>query len=1689
MIESLEKRLMLSTNVLSFHGDLTDNGLNATENQLTPANVAVGSFGKLFTTPVDGQVYAEPLVITNITINAGPNTRAGAAGLHSSIVLVATEHDSLYAIDGSVAGGAILWQRTFLDPTVAANNTLGATAITTVPNADVGSTDINPEIGITGTPVIDASTNIAYVVVTTKETINGVANYVQRLHAINLSDGTDATTPFLIAATNNGNTNTTPIYVYGTGDGAVTDPYNNTGQQVVQFNALREAQRAGLTLVNGQIYVAWASHGDQGPYHGWVVSWNISNIKTTGFQLSGVLNATPNGGLGGIWQGAGKLAFEPDGSAFYFVTGNGPSVHPNPTINAAGFPSDADYYESLVKVVADPTTSPTNQNPNGWGMKVADYFIPYNQVALDNADRDFGSGGVLVLPPSAGIPGHPNLLVVSGKEGKIYLIDRNNLGKYNPTGDNVLNAVPNGSGNNTPPVQIGGSLSTPAYYNGLIYWTGGYSSSAEALQINPNGTLSIVSQTTDNFGYLPGSAVVSSNGTTGGIVWVMDRNTNEIHAYDASTFATELWNSGEKAGGADSVGAVVKFATPTVANGEVYVGTTSSLVVFGLTPPANATPAAPLLSAVALSASSINLKWADYTVAPNLASGYAIEESTDGVNFSQITTAPPGSTSIAIGGLNALTTYYFRMRGYNGLGSGAYSNVASAQTSNAVALLDYSQGFAAAASSMTLNGFTHLNGSLLQLTNGNGFENSSAFSNSAVDVTKFTTQFQFQIGAGVNTADGFTFCIQGVGPTALGGSGGGLGYGTDGVNGGPTINNSVAIKFDLYSNAGEGPDSTGLYLNGNNPTNLNSIDLSSTGINLHSGDTFQVNMTYDGATLTVTILDTVTQATATQTYSVNIPSIVGGGTAYVGFTAGTGGVVATQSILSWTFSPNAQQAPNAPSALGGSPANATTINLSWTNNATNQTGYHLDRATDPNFVDNLITQTLPASATTFTDTYTGLAPGQTFYYRLRAFNTAGDSANSNSVAVAIPLAPAKPSNALVANVTTSEIDLTWTDNAGTTAASYLILRSVNGGTFTQYASLPALTAPGTYTWSDLNLTPGTAYEYHIEAINSSGNNDFVGANAVTLTTPPTALTATATTTAVNLSWAAPLGAVQFNVFRGTAPGAESTTPLAVVTTGTTYSDTTAVPGVTYYYTVAAVNGNISHVPVIPSQSAISNEASATIASATIAPVPMNLVASAAAINTGIAQVNLTWSASAGAASYRIYRSTTSNTEGGVPLATGVTGTSFTDLTAVFGTTYFYKVTAVDAAGESGLSVQASAIPLLQAHINFTAAGGLAVPNYLQDVGLAYGSRINSLTFGWNQDNTANMRDRLASNAPNELQDSLGHMQKPGNPNAWWGIAVPNGTYTVHLTSGDPTADDSSYQINVGGTLNTTTNLVTGGILALSGNPTPANLWFQNTVTVTVTNGVLYVSNAATGNNNKIDEIDITQISAAQQTIPPVLPSTNFSSGFAAATSALQLNGGAIIKGTNLQLTSGNYNQASSAFTNTKFSVSKFTTSFDFQISPINNGGDGLTFTIQGVAPTAVGSLGGGLGYGLNGTTGASIAKSVAIKFDAFNNQGEGNNSTGLYTNGAAPMNVGSIDLTSSTINFKSGDPFNVAMSYDGTTLTVTITDKTTHATATQSYAINIAATVGSNMAYLGFTSGTGVFVSVNNVLDWVYTPM
>ena len=467
------------------------------------------------------------------------------------------------------------------------------------------------------------------------------------------------------------------------------------------------------------------------------------------------------------------------------------------------------------------------------------------------------------------------------------------------------------------------------------------------------------------------------------------------------------------------------------------------------------------------------------------------------------------------------------------------------------------------------------------MTDGGSSEAGSVFSTNAVDVTKFTSQFTFQLTSA--SADGFTFTIQGDGPTALGPDGGGLGYGADTPGGAPGIAKSVAVKFDLYSNAGEGPDSTGEYTDGASPTTP-SINLTTSSINLHSGDVFQVVMSYDGTTLNVTITDETTNASASEAYTVNIPQVIGSGTGYVGFTGGTGGETAVQNILTWSFNPTATTLPAAPSDLTGTVISGSEIDISWTNNANNATGFLIDRSSDGVKFSQIAS--VSSSVTTYHDT--SLSPGNTYYYEVQATNAAGNSAFSNVFKAATVIPPAPPINLVATRITTTEVDLRWT-NVATNATGIKILQQL--GSNSSRVVVSGL-APTTTSYDITGLTAGSPYLFEVDALNSNGPS---GATTIAVDTLPaqvTGVTATGAPGQITIGWTADQGALNYNVYRATTAGGEGATPAWTAIAGTSFVDATATPGTTYYYVVTAVDPQSASPTDPTAESARSAEVSA-----------------------------------------------------------------------------------------------------------------------------------------------------------------------------------------------------------------------------------------------------------------------------------------------------------------------------------------------------------------------------------------------------------------------------------------------------------------------------------------------------------------
>jgi len=508
-------------NVLTYHNDNARTGQNLNETVLNPGNVTMNTFGKLFILPADGKVDAEPLYVGNLTVNS--TTR--------NVVFVASEHDSVYAYDADT--GALLWQVTMLQA--------GET-----PSDDRSCSQVTPEIGVTATPVIDLSSGphgTIYAVAMSKEVSSGA--YHQRLHALDITTGTEEFGG--------------PVEIQATYSGAGAEGNGTT----LTFDPKQHKERASLLLLNNIVYTAWSSHCDINPYTAWIIGYDKSTLLQTR-----LLNITPNGSEGSVWQsGAGMAA---DSGNIYFLTANGTA---DTTLNAQGFPINGNYGNAFMKL----STSGT--------LAVADYFNMFNTVSESNADQDLGSGGALVLPDmtdSSNMTWH--LAVGAGKDRNIYLVNRDNMGKFNSSTNNIYQQLTT--------ALAGGEYGMPAYFNNAIY----YGSVGDhlkmfpfinaRLQSNPSSTSSVT------FAYPGATPSISANGTANGIVWVTS-NTNPavLRAYDAANLATELYNSNQAANGRDNFGNGNKFITPMIANGKVFVGTTTGVGVFGLLPSAQLAPA------------------------------------------------------------------------------------------------------------------------------------------------------------------------------------------------------------------------------------------------------------------------------------------------------------------------------------------------------------------------------------------------------------------------------------------------------------------------------------------------------------------------------------------------------------------------------------------------------------------------------------------------------------------------------------------------------------------------------------------------------------------------------------------------------------------------------------------------------------------------------------------------------------------------------------------------------------------------------------------------------------------------------------------------------------------------------------------------------------------------------------------
>lgn len=496
--------------VLTYHNDNLRTGQNSAETSLTPEDVNSSTFGKLTSYPVDGTIFAQPLYV--------PNVKIPHKGVHN-VVYVVTENDSAYAFDADGLIATPLWHHSFINL---------KTGVTPIPSNSNEVNSVGSKIGITSTPVIDPVGGTIFISAATK---NKKGVFAQRIHALNLTTGAERFGAKLIAAS-----------VHAQGDGSKNG--------VISFSPVSQLQRSGLLLNQGVVYLAFASQGNNQPYHGWVLGYNTSGLKQ-----AATFNDSPNGAAAGISESGNGPAADSSGNVFV-ASGNG-------TFDADT--GGSDYGESLFELQRAKSA-----------LQVVDYFTPWDAAALQADNLDLGSSGPMLLPDQQSGP--PHLAIVGDAEGTIYVVNRDNLGHFNSGGDQIVQELPTEFG--------AGIFSSPAYFNSRVY----FGSSGNPLvsfplqggQLNTDTGIAVSSHTFPFPGTTP---AISSNGPNNGIVWAVDTSgfstssSAVLYAFDALTL-NELYDS-TQAGSRDVAGAAVEFSIPVVANGKVYMGTQTELDIYG----------------------------------------------------------------------------------------------------------------------------------------------------------------------------------------------------------------------------------------------------------------------------------------------------------------------------------------------------------------------------------------------------------------------------------------------------------------------------------------------------------------------------------------------------------------------------------------------------------------------------------------------------------------------------------------------------------------------------------------------------------------------------------------------------------------------------------------------------------------------------------------------------------------------------------------------------------------------------------------------------------------------------------------------------------------------------------------------------------------------------------------------------
>jgi hypothetical protein len=1777
-------------NVTTQHNDIARTGSYTTETILTPSNVNTNTFGKVFYYVVDGYVYAQPLYMASITMGAG----TPQAGTQHNVVFVATEHDSVYAFDADSNLGANakpLWQITLLDTAHGA-----ATGATTEASSDFGYTDIVPEVGITSTPVIDPATNTIYVVGKTKES----GTYRYRLHALDITTGGEKFGgPVVLSGSVSGN---------GSGSSSGT----------LSFSPTYQLQRPGLLLLNGIVYIAFGATYDVTPtWHGWVFGYNATTLQQTGLWCgspngngSSIWNS--GGGLaadvtdpvnhpyGRLFFGTGDRTFNAtvpyDNTMSYSISvlrldlANGaPSMNTNgvqvgdmfaPFDQVTLDKNDQDQGSGGAVILPDPVSGgkhlmvqagksgriylfdrdnlggyhPTNTSdpqqkasvggsvfglPAYWNGHV--YFWPVAGGAGSPLKAFSFANGVLSSVPvstSAQISSFPGATPSVSSNGAnngivwtirndafasqgpqiLYAHDANNLGNFLY-----------GSDQNAPRDSAGAAVkfTVPTIANGKVYIGGEYqvavygllNGATQAAQpvITPVGQLFHTSMQISMTDSTPGAQIFyTTDGTT---------PSTASNLYSGPFTISKSQTIQAVAAGSGLLASAVTSETYTLVN-QVPTPTFNPV-------PGDYTSAQSV---------SITTTWPGSTIY------YTTDGTTPTTSSSQYSVPVPISTTTTIKALATAPNLTNSM-----VASGLYT-----VATNATSSVNFSNGFPS--TGLALVGATTMSGTRLRLTDGGQSEASAAWYPTQVNVQSFSTDFTFQqslYSQSPRLADGLTFAIQGGGTAALGPAGGGLGYGATVPGAAPGIPRSVAVKFDLFSNAGEGNNSTGLYTNGASPTKP-AVTFGG-GINLQTSDIFAVHISYDGTTLTMTITDTANVSqTFTTSWPIDIPGTVGAATAYIGFTAGTGHYSSIQDILNWTFVSNSSGQPTtatpvispstgtytAPQTVtiadstsgssifytldGSQPSTSSTpYTAAFTVNSTTTVKAI---ATAPNFLQS-VTATSVVTISSQAQTSTPLISPVTGTYSSPQTVNITDATSGSSIFYTLD--GSQPTSSSTSYNGAFTVSSTTTVKAIATAPNFTTSNTATSVITIQSGGSPNINFASGFTGTGLQfnghthlngtrleLTDGGQGEassawftnpVNVQSFTTDFTFQFINANSdgMTFTIQNAGITALGPAGG-GLGYGAGLPggtpgiptsvAVKFDLFQNVHEGNNST---GLYTNGASPTS----PSVTLGGNVNLHSGDVLQVHITYDGTTLTMTITDTVTNATFTTswpinIPATVGGSTALVGftagTGLQTITqiVAWT-------YSVNSST--QQPAATPVISPPTGTftspqSVTITDATSGSSIFYTLdgsqpttsstpytgpftvsstTTVKAIATAPNFLQSStatsvitisqspaATPLISPSTGtYTGPQTVTITDATSGSSIFYtldGSQPTTSSTQYTGSFTVSSSTtvKAIATAPNFLQSSTAtsvitiSQAQTSTPL----ISPVTGTYTspqmVNIT--DATSGSSIFYTTDGS------------------QPTTSSTAYTAAFTVTTTTTVKAIATAPNFTTSNTATSVITIQSAA--------PTINFASGF--TSTGLQFNGRTKLNGTRLQLTDGGQAEASSAWFSTAVNVQNFTNDFSFQF--INASSDGMTFTIQNAGVTALGPSGGGLGYGAPlPTSPPGIPTSVAVKFDLFQNVHEGNNSTGLYTNGASPTSP-SVTLGNG-VNLHSGDVLQVHMTYDGTTLTMTITDTVTNAKFTTSWPINIPATVGANTALVGFTAGTGL-QTTTQVITWTYGP-